>query len=188
MPASAADLRALRALEEHFWEVNDLLLKTSHALAAQLCLQEREAEQKVVCKLIPWPQQEGEAEQVIPWPQHKPADKPVNRWMTIGDLRKAIALKTGLKQWQVAHVLKLLCEIAYKEIILNGKFVIRKLVSFKVEHKPATKASERMLNGKKVKVPAKPARKVVKAFAAKALKRTLKAQKAQLSPEGPAES
>merc|ERR1712224_1083311 len=52
----------------------------------------------------------------------------------------------------------------------DGEFVIPQVCMLKLKHKPARKAGKKMMFGKEVKVAAKPATKVVKAFAAKALK------------------
>lgn len=49
-------------------------------------------------------------------------------------------------------------------------FVIPQLARLKSKHKPATKAGKRMTFGKEQVVKAQPAKKVVKAFAAKALR------------------
>merc|ERR1712080_201598 len=92
------------------------------------------------------------------------------RAMTGGDTQKNIAQKTGLKPKDVKGVFSELQTIAYNEVAKIEKFVIPQLVMLKLKHKPATKAGKRMMFGKEVKVAAKPAKKVVKAFAAKALK------------------
>merc|ERR1711977_631247 len=98
------------------------------------------------------------------------AMKAGKRAMTGGDIQKAIAAKTGLKPKDVKGVFSELQTIAYKEVAKTEKFVIPQLVMLKLKQKPATKAGKRMMFGKEVKVAAKPAKKVVKAFAAKALK------------------
>merc|ERR1712224_170426 len=72
------------------------------------------------------------------------------RAMTGGVLTKKIAESTQLKKTE--------------------KFVIPQLTTLKLKHKPARKAGKKMMFGKEVKVAAKPASKVVKAFPAKALK------------------
>merc|ERR1719201_1420008 len=92
------------------------------------------------------------------------------RAMTGGDIQKAIAEKTGLKSKEIKGVFSELQTIAYKEVAKTEKFVIPQLVMLKLKHKPATKAGKRMMFGKEVKVAAKKARKVIKAFPAKALK------------------
>merc|ERR1712072_1608972 len=90
--------------------------------------------------------------------------------MTGNDIIKAIAGVTELKPKAVKSVLAELQTIAYKEVAKTEKFVIPQLVMLKLRHKPATKAGKRMIFGKEQVVKAKPAKKVVKAFAAKALK------------------
>merc|ERR1711977_387667 len=90
--------------------------------------------------------------------------------MTGGDMIKTIAGKMDLKPKVVKSVFAELQTIAYKEVAKTEKFVIPQLVMLKLKQKPATKAGKRMMFGKEVKVAAKPAKKVVKAFAAKALK------------------
>merc|ERR550514_2659283 len=92
------------------------------------------------------------------------------RAMTGGGIVAAIAGKTGLKPKDVKGIFSELNAIAYKEVAKTEKFVIPQLVTLKLKHKPATKAGKRMMFGKEVKVAAKPAKKVVKAFPAKALK------------------
>merc|ERR1712127_1091645 len=67
-------------------------------------------------------------------------------------------------------VLAALNTIAYAEVKKTEKFAIPQLVMLKLKHKPARKAGKRLMFGKEVKVAAKPASKVVKAFAASALK------------------
>ncbi len=49
-------------------------------------------------------------------------------------------------------------------------FVIPQLTTLKLKHQPARKADKRVMFGKEVKVAAKPASKVEKAFPAKARK------------------
>merc|ERR1719353_2057144 len=95
------------------------------------------------------------------------------RAMTGGGIVGAIAEKTGLKTKDVKGVFAELNSIAYKEVKSTHKFVIPQLVMLKLKHKPATKAGKRMMFGKEVKVAAKKARKVIKAFPAKALKDTI---------------
>ena len=55
-----------------------------------------------------------------------------------------------------------------------GKFTIPGVCMIKTRHKPATKAGKRICFGKEMKVKAKPARTVVKAFAVAALKKSVK--------------
>merc|ERR1719458_1296418 len=90
--------------------------------------------------------------------------------MSGGEMMKTIAEKTGLKAKDVKGVFSELQTIAFAEVAKTEKFVIPQLVMLKLRHKKATKAGVREMFGKKVKVAAKPAKKVVKAFPAKALK------------------
>merc|ERR1719263_460660 len=90
--------------------------------------------------------------------------------MTGTDIVKGIAEKTELKPKVVKGVFAALQTLAYSEVAKTEKFVIPQLVMLKLKHKPATKAGKRMIFGKEQVVKAKPAKKVVKAFAAKALK------------------
>merc|ERR1711896_13996 len=87
-----------------------------------------------------------------------------------GVIMKTIAEKTGLKSKEVKGIFSELQTIAYAQVAKTEKFVIPQLVMLKLKHKAATKAGKKMMFGKEVKVAAKPAKKVVKAFAAKALK------------------
>merc|ERR1739847_50481 len=92
------------------------------------------------------------------------------RAMTGGDLTKKIAESTQLKNKDVKGVFAALRTIAYAEVKKTEKFVIPQLTTLKLKHKPARKAGTKVMFGKEVKVAAKPASKVVKAFPAKALK------------------
>merc|ERR1711939_199693 len=92
------------------------------------------------------------------------------RAMTGGVLTKKIAESTQLKTKDVKGVLAALRTIACAEVKKTEKFVIPQLTTLKLKHKPARKAGKKMMFGKEVKVAAKPASKVVKAFPAKALK------------------
>merc|ERR1711990_1050793 len=92
------------------------------------------------------------------------------RAMTGGELTKKIAETTQLKTKDVKGVFAALQTIACAEEKKTEKFVIPQLTTLKLKHKPARKAGKKMMFGKEVKVAAKPASKVVKAFPAKALK------------------
>merc|ERR1719337_771084 len=84
--------------------------------------------------------------------------------MTGTDIVKGIAEKTELKPAVVKGVFAALQTLAYAEVKKTEKFVIPHLVMLKLKHKPATKAGVKTMFGKEVKVAAKPAKKVVKAF------------------------
>merc|ERR1711904_65358 len=90
--------------------------------------------------------------------------------MTKGAMVKAIAEEHGLKTKECSVVLESLAAIATKEVKKTGVFAIPGLVRIKTRTKPVTKAGTRMMFGVEQKVKAKPARTVVKAFPAAALK------------------
>merc|ERR1719281_276232 len=77
------------------------------------------------------------------------------------------------KRSEMAKALDALAELAAKEVKGTGKFTIPGICMIKKKHKPATKAGKRMAFGKEVRVKAKPARTVVKAFAVAALKKSV---------------
>merc|ERR1719377_495281 len=76
------------------------------------------------------------------------------------------------KRSEMSKVLDALAEIAEKEVKGTGKFTIPGVCMIKTKHKPATKAGKRVMFGKEVKVKAKKARTIVKAFAVSALKKS----------------
>merc|ERR1719159_624467 len=90
--------------------------------------------------------------------------------MSSGALTAKIAEKTDLKPKEVKSVLTALNTVAYGEVKKTEKFTIPQLCMLKLKHKPARKAGKKMMFGKEVRVGAKKASKVVKAFAAKPLK------------------
>ena len=98
------------------------------------------------------------------------APKAMKKAMTSGAVISQVAEKTELKAKQVRAVFAELREVAYAEVAKTEKFVIPQLVMLKLKHKKATKAGTREMFGKVMKVAAKPAKKVVKAFPTKGLK------------------
>merc|ERR1719407_403188 len=82
----------------------------------------------------------------------------------------AMAAACETKRGEMSKVLEALAEIITKEVKSTGKFTLPGVCMVKTRHKPAQKAGKRMAFGKEVKVKAKPARTIVKAFAVKALK------------------
>jgi len=73
----------------------------------------------------------------------------------------------------MTKALDALAELAGKEVKGTGKFTIPGVCMIKTRHKPATKAGKRIAFGKEIKVKAKPARTVVKAFAVAAIKQAV---------------
>merc|ERR1712232_784402 len=90
--------------------------------------------------------------------------------MTKGALVKAIAEQHEMKTKVCSGLLESLATIATAEVKKNGIFTLPGLCRIKTRVKPATKAGLRMAFGQEIKVKAKPARTVVKAFAVAALK------------------
>merc|ERR1712100_358250 len=86
-----------------------------------------------------------------------------------GGIADAMATACETKKSDMSKVLDALAELAESEI-KKGKFTIPGIAMVKTRYKPATKAGKRMAFGKEVRVKAKPARTVVKAFAVKSLK------------------
>merc|ERR1719190_283447 len=86
----------------------------------------------------------------------------------------ALAEQNELKPKQCAGIMDSLAALAAAEVKKAGKFVIPGVCMIKTRHKPATKAGVRMAFGQEVKVKAKPARTVVKAFPVAALKQQIK--------------
>merc|ERR1711977_27830 len=90
--------------------------------------------------------------------------------MTKGLLAGTIAEKCEINKKAASTALETLASIATAEVKKNGKFVVPGLCMLKTRKKKATKAGKREMFGQVVMVKAKPAKTVVKAFAAKALK------------------
>ena len=86
---------------------------------------------------------------------------------------KNIATEHGLKTKEVNEVFDSLAAIATKEVKKSGVFTLPGLCRIKTRTKPATKACTRMAFGKEMKVKAKPARTIVKAYPVAALKRQI---------------
>merc|ERR1711959_167914 len=98
-------------------------------------------------------------------PMKKAATK-ATKQMTKSEVAKTLAEQHQLKQKVCAEVLASFVDIACAEVKKNGIFSIPGLCRIKTRTKPATKAGIRNIFGKEVKVSAKPAKKVVKAFPA----------------------
>ena len=90
--------------------------------------------------------------------------------MTKGALVKMIAEKHEMKTKVCNGLLVSLATIATAEVKKTGIFTIPGLCRIKTRVKPAPKAGLRMAFGQEMKVKAKPARTVVKAFPVAALK------------------
>merc|ERR1719456_1567073 len=90
--------------------------------------------------------------------------------MTKGGLMKMLAEQHEIKAKVCSGLFDSLATLATTEVKKNGIFTIPGLCRIKTRVKPATKAGVRMAFGQEIKVKAKPARTVVKAFPVAALK------------------
>merc|ERR1712039_863043 len=93
--------------------------------------------------------------------------------MSKGAIAQALAETCESKKSVCSGVIDSLAELATKEVSKTGVFMVPGLCRLKTRTKPATKAGKREIFGKICVVKAKPARKVVKAFPAKAIKDSL---------------
>merc|ERR1719267_251896 len=98
------------------------------------------------------------------------AMKASSKVMTKGLLGRTLAEQNELKTKACSGLLESLATLATTEVKKNGIFTIPGLCRIKTRVKPATKAGVRMAFGQEIKVKAKPARTVVKAFPVAALK------------------
>merc|ERR1712058_69289 len=79
----------------------------------------------------------------------------------------------GLKQKACSEVINSIVAIATQEVKKTGVFTIPKLCRLKTRTKPATKAGVRIMFGQEMKVKAKPAKTIVKAYPVAALKKQI---------------
>merc|ERR1719229_2023582 len=93
--------------------------------------------------------------------------------ITKGGLAEALATSTELKKSDCSKGLTSLAEVVTKELKKTGKVTVPGICMIKTRVKPATKAGKREMFGKVVKVAAKPARTIVKAFPVAALKKSI---------------
>merc|ERR1711918_278196 len=93
--------------------------------------------------------------------------------MSKSGMADSIASSLSLKRRDVTKVMGALAELGSKEVKSVGKFAIPGLCMIKTKKKPATKAGVRLMFGKEVKVAAKPAKTVVKAFCNAKLKKAV---------------
>merc|ERR1711865_306478 len=90
--------------------------------------------------------------------------------MSKGAIVKTLAEKHEMKTKACSELLESLVTLATAEVKKTGIFTVHGLCRIKTRKKPATKAGTRMAFGQMMKVKAKPARTVVKAFPVAALK------------------
>ena len=98
------------------------------------------------------------------------AMKSGSKVMSKGALIKTLAEQHEMKTKVCKGLLESLATLATTEVKKTGIFTIPGLCRIKTRMKPATKAGVRVCFGQEMKVKAKPARTVIKAFAVAALK------------------
>merc|ERR1712146_60246 len=89
---------------------------------------------------------------------------------TIAD---TLAAKSGLKKAQVSKVLDDFASLATTEVKKAGKFTIPGLCMLKTRVRPARKAGTAQAFGKTIKVKARAAKTIVKAYCVAALKKSI---------------
>merc|ERR1719201_732833 len=87
-----------------------------------------------------------------------------------GDLCAELEASTGVAKRDGMKILKGIEEDMPELLKKSGKVTLPGIARVVIRRKKATKAGKRMMFGQEVKVKAKPARNVVKAFPAKVLK------------------
>merc|ERR1712118_89166 len=85
----------------------------------------------------------------------------------------ALASKTGLEKKAVSGVMGELVALATAEVKKTGKFTLPGLCMLKTRVRPARKAGTTTAFGKTIKVKARPAQKIVKAYCVAALKQSI---------------
>merc|ERR1711990_644119 len=93
--------------------------------------------------------------------------------MTKTGIADTLAAKSGLKKAQVSKVLDDFASLATTEVKKAGKFTIPGLCMLKTRVKPARKAGTAQAFGKTIKVKARAAKTIVKAYCTSALKNSI---------------
>merc|ERR1719157_91241 len=93
--------------------------------------------------------------------------------MSKGAIADALATACETKRADMTKALDALVAVIHKEVKSTGKFKIPGVCMIKTRHKPATKAGKRICFGQEMKVKAKPARTIVKAFPVADLKKAV---------------
>merc|ERR1719265_1977024 len=101
------------------------------------------------------------------------AMKAAEKALPKGGIADALAAKSGLEKKVCAGVVGDLVALATAEVKKTGKFTIPGLCMLKTRIRPARKAGVAQAFGKTIKVKARPATKIVKAFCVSALKKSI---------------
>merc|ERR1719367_2618651 len=95
------------------------------------------------------------------------------RALSKSGMADGIASSLSLKRRDVTKVMGALSDLGAKEVKSVGKFTLPGICIIKTRRKPATKACMKMMFGKELKVAAKPAKTVVKAFCNAKIKKAI---------------
>merc|ERR1712196_626633 len=93
--------------------------------------------------------------------------------MTSTEMCETLATKSGVAKGDVKKVLDEFSALATTEVKKTGKFTIPGLCLLKTRVKPARKAGTAQAFGKTIKVKARAAKTIVKAFCTSALKNSI---------------
>merc|ERR1712224_688805 len=100
-------------------------------------------------------------------------EKKAVKAMPKSGIAEAVAAKTSLKKKDVGGVIEHLVTLATAEVKKTGKFTIPGLVMLKTRVRPARKAGTAQAFGKTIKVKARAAKTIVKAYCVSALKKSV---------------
>merc|ERR1712182_200961 len=93
--------------------------------------------------------------------------------MTKTAMCDALAVKSGVAKGEISKIIDEFADLATKEVKKTGKFTIPGLCMLKTRIRPARKAGKAMAFGKEIKVKARKAKKIVKAYCVAALKQSI---------------
>merc|ERR1719420_1360122 len=88
-------------------------------------------------------------------------------------ITEALSTKTGVPKKEISGFLDAFVDLATTETKKTGKFTIPGLFMLKTRIRPARKAGKAQAFGKTIKVKARPAKKIVKAYCVAALKQSI---------------
>merc|ERR1711937_317945 len=93
--------------------------------------------------------------------------------MTKTGIADALATKTGIKKSECSKILDEFAKLATSEVKKAGKFTIPALCMLKTRVRPARKAGTAQAFGATIKVKARAAKTIVKAYCTSALKQSI---------------
>merc|ERR1719316_2260294 len=90
-----------------------------------------------------------------------------------GGMVEALSSSTEVDKKTISEILDTLVDVATSEVKKTGKFIIPGLCMLKTRIRPARKAGKTQAFGKTIKVKARKAKKIVKAYCVAALKQSI---------------